>query len=441
VIPADITPAMKRYLPLLAAFAVFARPGFSADLPPITDGASLQAALAAAGNRELYLPPGDYEIDRPIHISGSSSGLSGPGRIIQTNPDAAIIEVDGSDGVRLRDLTLTRSPGKMETSAPGIHVTRSRHVVLSDLQIIDNRTDSASLLVENCGDVQILRSLVLNYSRIAIDDRTRGRNYGYAFHCINGAGIIVRYTAGVMIAGNRIIEREMLPTPEIKQKYDLGKFSKKNAEKGLLIPQEIWDAGYVNNWHQGSALQVTSPEVSDCIQILGNYIENAAQGIDIHADHVTIADNIVNNAFIGMKAMHGSRNVIITGNQFIRNDLWAIGLMPGAASHPATDGKPANADGGSLIANNIISDFGHGNAHWIWGSENSPFKFDHGQEPDDPPLADVIVGGNIVYDSGSPLYKFAVFIAPGPDAPHGLHFSNNLFHPGTAGISEQPLPP
>ena len=38
--------------------------------------------------------------------------------------------------------------------------------------------------------------------------------------------------------------------------------------------------------------------------------------------------------------MHGSRNVIITGNQFTKNDLWAIGLMPGAASHPAGDGQP-----------------------------------------------------------------------------------------------------
>ena len=78
---------------------------------------------------------------------------------------------------------------------------------------------------------------------------------------------------------------------------------------------------------------------------------------------------------MGMKAMHGSRNVIITGNQFVKNSLWAIGLMPGAASHEG------NTDGGSIIAHNLISDFGHGDAHWIWGDERSPFKFDTGQEP------------------------------------------------------------
>jgi phosphomethylpyrimidine synthase len=53
---------------------------------------------------------------------------------------------------------------------------------------------------------------------------------------------------------------------------------------------------------------------------------------------------------MGMKAMHGSRNVIISGNQFVRNSLWSIGLMPGVAAHSAEDGKPENADGGSIIA-------------------------------------------------------------------------------------------
>jgi hypothetical protein len=54
--------------------------------------------------------------------------------------------------------------------------------------------------------------------------------------------------------------------------------------------------------------------VSDCTRLLGNHIENAVQGIDLHCDHVIVSNNIVTNAFIGMKAMHGSRNVLISGN-------------------------------------------------------------------------------------------------------------------------------
>lgn len=110
---------------------------------------------------------------------------------------------------------------------------------------------------------------------------------------------------------------------------------------------------------------------------------------------------------MGMKAMHGSRNVLITGNQFVRNSLWAIGLMPGAASHAN------NSDGGSIAANNIISDFGCGDAHWIWGDERSPFKFETGQQPDDPPLSDVNVQGNVVHSSATPRYRYAVIIEGG----------------------------
>ena len=141
---------------------------------------------------------------------------------------------------------------------------------------------------------------------LSIDDRTAGTESGFAFTCIDGTGIEVEGCKGALIQGNRIIEENMLPTPEIQKKYGLGKFVKKNAVKGTLISQKIWDEEYFPAWHQGAALHVGMPEIGDCIQVLGNYIENAAQGMDIQADHVIISQNIVNNAFVGMKAMHGA---------------------------------------------------------------------------------------------------------------------------------------
>jgi hypothetical protein len=201
------------------------------------------------------------------------------------------------------------------------------------------------------------------------------------------------------------------------------------------VSQKTWDAAYTDNWQQGSAIIVTGPEASDFTRILGNHIENAAQGIDLHADRVTVANNMVVNSFIGMKAMHGSRNTLITGNQFVKNTLWAIGLMPGVSSHAG------NIDGGSIIANNIISDFGYGDAHWIWGSERSPLKFDHGQQADDPPLTDVLIQGNLIHQSGERRYALAVVVEGEPGAPRGLHFASNLFPPGTQGVSNVPLQP
>jgi len=421
--------------PLLATAFAAAR---EAD---VTTYRSIQEAIDANPGRMIHVPGGDYEITEKLRLRTDNSGLHGPGRIIQTNPNVPIIEIEQATGVRVRDLTLTRPEGKMEANADGIIATKCQRLRIDDVQVLDNRTASAAIRLRECRDTAVRGCIIENYSRITVDDRTASPHYGYAFDCISGTGVSVSESSGTLIQGCRVVERHLLTTPEVQQKFGLGKFVKKNPVKGSLISQQTWDEGRVDNWHQGSAIVVTSPEASDYTQVLGNYIENAGQGIDIHADHVTIAQNIVNNAFIGMKAMHGSRNVIITGNQFTRNDLWAIGLMPGAASHPAVEGKSVNADGGSIIANNIISDFGHGHAHWIWGSERSPFKFDSGQEPDDPPLTDVIIQGNVVHSIGSPRYKYAVIIAGGRNAPQSLHFSNNILAPGTAGIANQDLAP
>ena len=428
----------------------------SAGEVSVADYVSIHEAVKANPGRMLFVPSGDHVIDSKIRLDKDNAGLYGPGRIIQSDTNAPILEIEGAANVRIRDVTLTRSQGRMDTSKEGVLAIRCRDLWIDDLRVLDNRTRSAALALRECRDSRVRGCLIRNYMRISIDDRTAGTHWGYAFNCIDGTGIAVSYSTGTLIQGNRIVEDNLLPTPEIQKRFKLGAFVKKNAVKGSLVSQQTWDAAYVANWHQGSALIVTAPEVCDLTQILGNTIENAAQGIDLHADHVIVSQNIINNAFMGMKAMHGSRNVIITGNHFVKNDLWSIGLMPGAASHPAApagDGvKPvaANGDGGSVIANNIISDFGYGNAHWVWGNDHSPFKFDNGQEPDDPPLTDVLITGNVLYDPGRepgpsepapPRYQYAVIVSGGDAGPKGLHFSNNLLHPGTVGVANVNLAP
>ncbi len=424
----------------------------------ITDGASIQEALEAQPGRMVYVPAGDYEISEPIQITHNNAGLFGPGRIIQTNPNAKILSIQGASGVQIRNLTLTRPEGQQDCEAEAVDVKDCRNLVLSDLQIIDNRARSAAVSLMGCVEPQILNCLIENYMRIAIDDRTSSENYGYAFYCIDGTGIAVRTTEGLLLQGNRVIERNLLPTPEIKEKYKLGQFAKKNAEKGTLIPQKTWDAEYVNNWHQGSAIWVSSPESTCRSRILGNYIENAAQGMDIHSDQVIISQNIINNAFWGLKVYHGSRCVIITDNQITKSDLWGIHIGPGTASHAAgehaVDSDVENGDGQVIVANNIISDFGSGNAAWIWGNSGAPMKFAAGPLDYTPPLQDAIVEGNIVQDAGRekvlvdgkyqvvpPRYKFAVIIESGDKGPQNLHFANNIFHPGTGGISNIELTP
>jgi hypothetical protein len=192
--------------------------------------------------------------------------------------------------------------------------------------------------------------------------------------------------------------------------------------------------------------------------VTGNYIENAAQGIDIHADHVTCSFNTIDHAFVGIKCMHGSKNVIISNNNVSHNDLWGLIMMPGTASHPAkaatqdTPARPANFTAGNIIANNIFSDFGFGYEYFNWEhSRGGVISLESGQLPENPVMTDVLIQGNIVYDTGRdqilvdgvpttipPRYEYAVFISPDPE-PTGLRFVDNLFHPGRGGVSNLPL--
>ncbi len=437
---------MKTLPVLICYFAAFTT-GLRSASPrgeiSIADYPSIHEAVKANPGRMIYVPSGDHVITNKLQFHSDRSGLFGPGRIIQANSKAPIVEIERATGVEIRDVTLTRPEGKMETRNEAVIAIQCRDLVIDNVRVIDNHSPAGAIALRECRDSRISHCLVRNYMCVSIDDRTRGTESGYAFNCTDGTGIIAAYSTGTLIEGNRIVEDIFRPTPEIKARHKLGDFVKKNPQKDPFISQQAWDAGYTDNWRQGSGIVVTAPEVSEFTRIIGNHIENAAQGVDLHCDRVILANNIVKNAHIGMKAMHGSRNVLITGNQFARNDLWAIGLMPGAAAHPAVDGKPetANADGGSVIAHNIISDFGHGDAHWIWGAKRSPFKFDGPQQGDDPPLTDVLIQGNLIQNTGEPRYKYAVIISTEPGAPRGLRFSNNLFPPGTAGVANQELKP
>jgi len=383
----------------------------------------------------IFVPAGDHVITSKIRISKDGAGLCGFGRIVQTRADQPIVEIEHASGVEIRDVTLTRPEGRSETGNEAILAIGCRDLTIDNVKAIDNRTASAAIALRNCTGARISRCLIRNYMRVSVDDRTANPDWGYAFRCTDGTGISVAASTGTLIEANRILETTWRPTREMKEKHKLGDWVKKNEKKGNLVSQQVWDSNFTDNWQQGSAIIVTSPEASSLTRILGNHIENAAQGIDLHCDQAIVANNIVVNSFIGMKAMHGSRNVLITGNQFVRNSLWAIGLMPGAAAHAG------NADGGSIVSSNIISDFGHGDARWIWGDERAPIRFDTGQQPDDPPLADVVVTGNVIHSIGPPRYRWAVLVPGGPDGPKNLQFSGNLFPPGKEGVANVELKP
>ena len=417
-----------------------------AEIVSVAEYPSVQAAVDANAGQAVYVPAGDYLLSEEVSISKDGTELYGLGRLIQQNPRAAIVRIHDAKRVTLRGVTLTRSAGHEVAEREGIRVDHAEYVVLDSLQVLDNRAKDGAITMTDSHHCEVRNCLVHNYSRITVDDRTQGNEgkyYGYAFNCIDGTGIVVSNCQDVLIQSNRVIEEFLQATPEIKEEYDLGTFVRRNEQRGELVSEQTWQAGYVNNWHQGSAITISSPEQTRYVRVINNHIENAAQGIDIHADHVLVQGNMVIDSFIGMKAMHGSRYVLIANNHFSKSVLWAIGLMPGASS------KVGNEDGDSIITGNIISEFGYGKAAWIWPSDRHtcvPIKLERGQTAENPPLRNVLVTGNVIAESFSddsiaeqqrlpPRYKWALLIDAGPGGPINVTVSDdNLLPPGTEGV-------
>jgi hypothetical protein len=446
----------------------------AADRPSavsMADYTSLQAAIDKNPGGTIIVPPGDHSISDSLIIRHDGTALTGFGRILQTNSKAAIVRIDQANNVVLRDLTLARAPDSDDTVEAGVVAEHSDNVNLEGIRVIDNHSYAGSIRLRNCSNGRIENCIIQNYKRVGIDDRTRSPELGYAFQCIDGTGIKVGDCLGTMILNNQIIERRLLPTREIMDKYHLGKLIEgklptKFGPLGLWIEK----LGFAKHWHQGSAILVSGPEKTTFTRVSGNYIENAAQGMDIHSDNFICTENIVNRGMMGMKAMHGSRNGIIARNIFSHVDNWGIMLGPGTASHSAeaaSEGKPAreaNSDGTIIIANNVISDFGRGLEFWNWGGDgpdaasSAVFRFERGQMSSNPPLSNVLVEGNILTNSEpelrangeaihpKPRYNYAILIetqsANGSEHnyPVNIRVLNNLFEPGQKGLCNVPIP-
>jgi len=423
---------------------------------------SLAEAIAARPGEMIAVPAGRHEIDAPLMFTVDGGGLYGPGVIVQTNPAQPIIRVENAQGVRIEGVTLTRPEGAQHTTEPALRADSARDLSLRGVRILDNHSQAGSLRLDRCVRATIIDCEIRNYKTIGIDDRTTSPLYGYAFHCIDGTGIVVENSTHTAILNNRIVEDRLLPTQETKEAHQLGKLTDgfEPLSPGELA-RGVAERGYVDNWHQGSALIVTSPEVSRHTLIQSNLIVNAAQGIDLHSDYVNVSGNVIDRCMIGIKGTHGCFGVVVTGNTITGADLWGILFNPGAASHstaPAeNDGEPRawNGDAGLIIANNLIAGYGHGNEYWNWGGREADapssyaIAFLTGQLADNPPVTGVVLSGNTVLaadhnlgPAAPPRYRYAVYLEgwngekrTDPTAIRDITATGNRFDPGLRGVS------
>jgi hypothetical protein len=410
----------------------------------------LQAAIDANPGGTIEVPAETCTISAPIRITQSGTQLTGALTVVQTDPAQLVLHVEGANDVRIEGLTFTRAKGQQDAEAGGIRVTDSHNMVLDRVRVIDCKAREAAIALEDSSGCVIRDCDVRNYKRIAVDDRTETELYGYAFRAIDGTGILVARCQNVVISGNRIIEEALLPTAEMKEQHQLGSLTegRKPTKPGKLGEGAV-AAGYVSNWHQGSAIVVTGPTETRHVQVLNNHLVNAAQGIDLHCDYTLVSGNLIDHCMIGLKATHGCEGLSLVGNTVTHADLWGILLNPGAIS------SEANPDRGILVANNTIVAYGHGHEYWNWGGREpgAPGSYAialyDGQLAENPPLRDLLVTGNMVAgNDGAPRYRYAVFIGSwhgpienSPNMPENPQFSGNHFAPGLDGVSNGPLAP
>ena len=444
---------------LLFALGILLSPLLGVASVNVSAYSSLQAAIDANPGHIIKLPPGEFTIDRALVVSADHTELHGPARIIQTHPGEPILQIRNARHVRILDLALSRSVGRQESTKPGLEVQKCEDVELRRVSVTDNHGNS-SILAMFSKDVTVANCTVINYKGLTIDDRTKSDLYGYAFQAIDGAGIQMRYVEGVVIRDNLVTEKRLLPTVEIRNRHGLGRLTAVNDKPGRLAKPEMLSSRYTSNWHQGAAIHVTAPKTTKRVLITGNQVENAAQGIDMHADWVICSNNLISHCMIGLKAVHGSKHMMMEGNQITHVDLWGILLQPGTASRiaaPAEGNETAggeNIDGGSMIANNIISQFGFGEQYWNWAPRAKFTAMNLGAAPlpENPPLRSLLVIGNLVHDSGrdgvlvdgqwtqvDPRYLYCALLeSDKPNAAQNVHFYGNLFDPGSKGVTDLP---
>ena len=424
---------------------------------------SLQAAIDANPGQMIYVPQGEYVLEQPLQIVKDGTGLYGFGEIVQPSTDAAILRVAGANDVRIQSLTFRRTGCKPLDRGVGISVEGCDRVVLDGVRLRDHEVQGSAIMIRRSSNCTVRNCEIVNYKQIAVDDRTHTPLQGYAFMCIDGTGISVKSSTGTIITGNRIVDEKLFPTREMQDRHNLGTLvpGRRPTQLGELGKRAVQNGNYVDNWHQGSAIIVTDPRASRQTLISDNYIQNANQGVDMHCDNLVCSNNVIRDAGIGLKATHGCRNVIMTGNLLTQIDRWGILVNPGANSskaEPAKDDRPhrpANVDGGIVIANNIVTEYGGGHEYWHLGGAHDDRGSSYGiallsaQLATNPPLRDILIQGNIVYDTmrdepgtagenpPKPKYRYAVFVEhePGKPAPRGIHFKNNVLHPGSGGVS------
>jgi len=323
----------------LGNFALAQAPAISIDASKYN---TLQQAVDAlpSGGGIIIIPPGNYEIDKPIIIKTENTRLQGSGgstHLINKNTSGAPAIIVGSDKGTLFRLELSgfRISGNKQ-SGDGIYMEKVQELMITDMTI--NHNGGHGINMKDCTENPRIANCNLNYNL--------------------KAGINIDGGHDIVVSGNQFEENQ--DALRIKDGFNLtmtGNNIDDHLRHGIVVENtygSIISSNMIEEC-QGTAIILTapaSPENRFCYGItisanviahhLGGGIElNKAWGCTVSSNTFTLVHNF------SVLAGPGTGGISITGNNFsnsrgklgVRNEknqfTWDVGS--GVVLKNATD--------------------------------------------------------------------------------------------------------
>lgn len=256
-----------------------------------TDGANdaviIQNALNNSAYEVVYLPPGVYYFDRAVFmpanktIRGDSYGVTE----IRAIGDVALFRVDGTTGVTIENLTMTR-PDANNSNNEIIRSDNATHLKIDSVRIYDAPSRAPVINLQFGRYNSVTRTSVVDYQ--VYRDEPSPEQPGLHTQ-VFGSGITLFDEDDITLADNQIIQTTLLSVanPVIK------------------------------GWHQSSAIQVPNAVRG---RVTGNYVYGTGQGIDLSgASRLTVTENFIDECHsAGIKLVNGS-NLNSIEHNYLRN--------------------------------------------------------------------------------------------------------------------------
>lgn len=325
------------------------------------DTAAIQQALDA-GKGVVELPAGRYRLTATLRVP-SKSGLRGPGTLYMEADATTLMNAD--EATSLTDIRLdgfrVEKQFVMNSVHDGIRIVGARNVVIDGVEVT-GISCCYGISLERCENFAIRNCYIHDFKSDWTERKLPGGR------SLDSLGIHLRYSKWGQVTGNRI--------------------------ENLNVSEASANA---------MAYQTDGINPGWCSQLViaNNIIRNVGEGIDlVHCESTAVTGNAIDTCWhFGIKVIHGSRLVTLTGNTIRDASLAGMSLYFGGSNNGESYGNVVN---GNTIANTgAITRAEDASAKGIWrGWPTCGIEIVNDNQPNNS-VHDYVITGNVICDDQS----------------------------------------